>query len=95
MDVSTNTYILNSAHLNNSNHTNNTHNFLAVFSASYPLLSFGNPADASPIIHLDDVHCSGTEVALTECSHRGLGVHNCQEGSDEAGVICTSKNRTN
>ena len=57
--------------------------------ASYPLLSHGN-SGSSPLIHLDDVHCEGTENSLTECSHRGLGVYDCREGQDEAGVICTS-----
>ena len=28
---------------------------------------------------------------LSECSHQGIGIHNCVEGSEEAGVICTSK----
>ena len=57
--------------------------------ASYPLISFGNRGE-SPLIHLDDVHCLGTEEKLTDCSHRGLGVHNCPTGYAEAGVICTS-----
>ena len=59
-----------------------------LFAASYPLLSFGNHGE-SPLIYLDNVHCLGTEEKLTECSHRGLGVHNCHEGYEEAGVICT------
>ena len=42
-------------------------------------------------IHLDDVHCNGDEMTLAECYHRGIGIHNCREGTEEAGVICTSK----
>ena len=26
---------------------------------------------------------------MAQCSHRGIGVHNCVEGFEEAGVICT------
>ncbi|XP_031697932.1 deleted in malignant brain tumors 1 protein-like, partial [Anarrhichthys ocellatus] len=38
-------------------------------------------------IWLDDLQCSGTESALTDCTHRGLGTHNCGHSKD-AGVIC-------
>ena len=60
-------------------------------SASYPLQSYGNPSLFAPSIHLDDVDCDGTESMLSECSHQGIGIHNCVEGDEEAGVICTSK----
>ncbi|ROJ25393.1 Deleted in malignant brain tumors 1 protein [Anabarilius grahami] len=39
-------------------------------------------------IWLDDVGCSGGEGNLTQCSHRGLGAHNCGHGED-AGVVCS------
>jgi len=38
-------------------------------------------------IWLDDVKCSGQELRLTECGHRGLGSHNCGHQED-AGVVC-------
>ena len=57
-------------------------------SASYPLLSHNkhNP----PLYNLDEVQCNGTEQILSNCSHSGIGVHNCGE-EKQAGVICTSK----
>ena len=38
-------------------------------------------------IRLDDVHCEGNETSITQCSHRGWGVHNCGRGKN-AGVVC-------
>ena len=38
-------------------------------------------------ILFDDVDCTGNETRLIECSHRGVGVHNCVH-SEDAGVSC-------
>ncbi|XP_071959278.1 scavenger receptor cysteine-rich domain-containing protein DMBT1-like isoform X1 [Antedon mediterranea] len=39
-------------------------------------------------IHLDDVHCLGTESSIIDCPHGGIGSHNCQHAED-AGVVCS------
>ncbi|NXK51696.1 DMBT1 protein, partial [Chauna torquata] len=39
-------------------------------------------------IWLDDVNCTGTEAALSECGARSWGSHNCGHGED-AGVVCS------
>ena len=38
-------------------------------------------------IHYDDVACTGSETRLADCSHRGIGAHNCGHYED-AGVVC-------
>ena len=43
--------------------------------------------EGSGPIFLDNVDCTGTESNLTQCSHGGIGIHNCDHG-DDAGVIC-------
>ncbi len=48
--------------------------------------NFG-PGDEGQPIWLDNVVCNGAESFLLECSHNGIGVHNCQHFEDAA-VIC-------
>ncbi|CAI8040135.1 Deleted in malignant brain tumors 1 protein [Geodia barretti] len=54
---------------------------------SYPLLSHDGSSELR--YHLDDVHCEGTESSLSDCSHRGIGVHYCYL-YEPAGVVCTN-----
>lgn len=39
-------------------------------------------------ILLDNLKCMGMEASLTDCSHIGWNVHNCDH-SEDAGVICS------
>ncbi|KAM6033160.1 scavenger receptor cysteine-rich domain-containing protein DMBT1-like isoform 2-T2 [Chlamydotis macqueenii] len=39
-------------------------------------------------IWLDDVHCTGTEAALSECRAKGWGLHGC-EHTEDAGLVCS------
>ena len=41
------------------------------------------------IIYLDDVQCDGSELRLANCTHLGVGNHNCLPSKD-AGVICSA-----
>ena len=62
-------------------------------SVSYPLFEYNSANDniLKFNIHLDNVDCNGNESTLSECTHRGIGIHNCYEGFEEAGVVCTGE----
>ena len=38
-------------------------------------------------IHFDNVQCNGDEAHIAVCSHRGIGISNCDHNED-AGVVC-------
>ena len=45
-------------------------------------------------IHLDDLECTGDEASLADCTHNGVGIHNCNNEED-AGVICIGRSERN
>ena len=51
------------------------------------MFEVSNSAEEGLPILLDDLQCNGDERSLLECSHRGVGVHNCDH-SEDVGVIC-------
>ncbi|NWU94381.1 C163A protein, partial [Upupa epops] len=59
------------------------------------LLALGSAhfGPGSDPIWLDDIHCSGTESAITECELSEWGEHNCGH-SEDAGVVCSDSSIT-
>ena len=51
---------------------------------AYRLARFGRGTGG---IFLDNLYCTGRESRLVDCSHNGIGVHNCDHSAD-AGVRC-------
>ncbi|XP_063962816.1 deleted in malignant brain tumors 1 protein-like isoform X2 [Lytechinus pictus] len=39
-------------------------------------------------IYLDNINCTGSETSVLNCSHAGLGTHDCDH-SEDAGVVCS------
>ena len=60
---------------------------LAVYSSAH----FG---PGTGTIWFDDLQCSGEEEGLDDCSHIGIGRHNCGH-SEDAGVACSSGKKWN
>lgn len=67
------------------------YNISYMFNATGALAShsaqFG--AGRGPVV-FDDVHCTGNETSLFECSALSHGVHNC-DNTEDAGVTCKGK----
>lgn len=41
-------------------------------------------------VWLDNLGCTGTEGTILNCSHNGVGLHNCAH-SEDVGIICERK----
>ena len=46
------------------------------------------PGSVDQPILLDNVKCFGYEPSLSQCSHKGFGIHNCNHTTD-VGIECT------
>ncbi|KAH3727046.1 hypothetical protein DPMN_052971, partial [Dreissena polymorpha] len=43
-------------------------------------------------IWMDNVKCTGAELSIENCTHRGWGIHYCNHEHDDVGVVCDPKN---
>ena len=57
------------------------------YSGAVSALQYAYFGEGSGPIYYDDVVCTGRETRLADCSHSGIGIHNCGHGED-AGVRC-------
>ena len=48
---------------------------------------------SGPILY-DNMACNGTEARLADCSHLGIGIHDCTHGEDAA-VVCDTIGQLN
>ena len=62
--------------------------FVCSFIAATTYYSSAHFGAGSGLIWLDNLKCSGTEFSLLQCSHIGIGVHNCGH-SEDASVKCS------
>ena len=73
-----------------------TYGFYDLFNCIYQIVAETRPAERfgpgrdQGRIFLDEVDCNGTELQLTDCTHNGAGVHDCDHTGD-AGVVCKGK----
>ena len=49
--------------------------------------SFATFGQGTGPILLDNLACTGNEARLFDCTHNGVGIHNCIH-SEDAGVVC-------
>ncbi|KAM9457465.1 scavenger receptor cysteine-rich domain-containing group B protein-like [Clarias gariepinus] len=57
------------------------------YASNLPSAIFGK---RSGPVWMDEVHCSGNESTITQCSHNGFGSHNCKYDEDAAAVTCSA-----
>ena len=58
------------------------------YSSAYTYYSSAYYGRETGPIWLDDLICSGSELTLLQCSHRGIGSHDCDH-NNEASVWCS------
>ena len=53
-----------------------------MYSSAYTYYRNAYNGQGTGPIWLDDLGCSGSELTLLQCSHIGLGTHNCSHSED-------------